>query len=66
MPVSVNDLAGVVEDVVGRQLRVAHGEARRGDVRHSYGDPSLAEKTLGFRAKVGLRAGLQSVVKDLA
>jgi len=65
VPVSVNDLVGVVGGVVGRELRVVHAEARRGEVRHSYGDPGLAGERLGFRAETGLRDGLERVVKDL-
>lgn len=35
---------------------------RPGDIRHSVGDPSHAAATIGFRARVGLREGLEALL----
>jgi nucleoside-diphosphate-sugar epimerase len=60
-PTSVNELVEVVRAIVGRDLRVVYDEPRKGDIRSNYGDPSKAEKTLGFNAKTSLREGIEKM-----
>jgi len=60
-PTSVNELVEVVRAIVGRDLRVVYDEPRNGDIRSNYGDPSKAEKTLGFNAKTSLREGIEKM-----
>ena len=55
---SVAGLAGVIGRVRGVEAVVAHGPARRGDIRRSVGDPGLARTVLGVSAGVGLEVGL--------
>jgi nucleoside-diphosphate-sugar epimerase len=42
-------------------LRVVYDKPRKGDIRSNYGDPSKAEKTLGFKAKTSLKEGLEKM-----
>jgi UDP-glucose 4-epimerase len=58
-PTSVNELLQVVSAIVGRDLEVVCDKPRKGDIRSNYGDPSKAEKTLGFKAKTSLREGIE-------
>jgi dTDP-L-rhamnose 4-epimerase len=41
----------------------ALGRYRSGDIRHCFGDPSLARAVLGFEANVGLESGLGELVE---
>ena len=63
-PVSVNDLASLVREVLGKNLQVVHVEPRVGDVLHSYGDPAKAKNVLGFEARTGFEKGLAEYVKS--
>ncbi len=56
--VSIEDLAHAMMDVAGRNVPIEYEEPRPGDVLHSVADTSLIGETLGFHAKVDLRAGL--------
>ncbi len=40
-----------------------HGAPRTGDIIHSRGTPDLAADALGFRAEVGVEAGLQELIR---
>jgi len=63
-PVSINDLASLVREVLGKNLEVVHVEPRVGDVLHSYGDPAKAKNVLGFEARTGFEKGLAEYVKS--
>ena len=43
---------------VGRDLEIVHGPARAGDVRRNVAAVDKAARVLGYRAAVGLDAGL--------
>ena len=57
---SVNELLATMSDVVGEDLcaRVERHPARRGEIRHSHCDITLARRTLGFDPHTDLRDGL--------
>jgi UDP-glucose 4-epimerase len=42
----------------------AYAPARRGDIRHSRGDPALAQNTLDFSAVMSLEEGLASFLAN--
>ena len=56
--VSVVELAATVRRLFGGPAPV-HGPAREGEVRDSIADTAMAERVLGFKARVGLVEGLQ-------
>jgi UDP-glucose 4-epimerase len=60
MPTSVNDVFAACARVAGVETRAEHGPPRPGDLRHSFLDPSKAERELGWRREHDLEAGLRA------
>jgi UDP-glucose 4-epimerase len=59
---SLLDLLAAVGQAVGRTLDHTFEPVRRGDVRHSQADISLAAEQLGYRASVDLAEGIRRSV----
>ena len=57
-------LAAEMSDLLGHAHAPNFEPARPGDIRHSRGDPALAEQLLGVRATTPLRQGLQALLAD--
>lgn len=55
---SVLDLLGILEDLLGRPVRRAHGDPRPGDVRHSQASVDKAAALLGFSTAIDFHTGL--------
>jgi UDP-glucose 4-epimerase len=62
LPTSVNELAATVARQFGPTPAIVRQEARRGDIRRSVGDPSLAARLLGWEAHTSLADGLAALV----
>ena len=60
--ISVNRLAELIAEVVGGTLRVEPAPPRRGEVRHSGADVTLARELLGYVPRWSLRDGLRATV----
>ena len=60
---SVNRLADIIGDIVGRKLEINHHPERRGDIRYSVGDNSFLKNTLGIQDFVKLEEGLRDYIK---
>lgn len=58
LPTTVNELATLVAAAMGKPRDVRHLEARK-EVVHAHADHSKVEKVLGYRARVGLKEGLE-------
>lgn len=58
-PVSINRLVNLLSRITGRNLKVRHDPSRKGDIKHSYGDPRKAELVLGFKPRIDLEKGLR-------
>ena len=56
---SVTDLVATLQAIVGRPLRFQHGPAKPGEQRRSALDAGLAQRVLGWRPTVDVRAGLE-------
>ena len=56
---TINQLASVVCELHGGKSRVAHAEARPGEILRSCADVSAAKAALGFEAKVAIAEGLR-------
>jgi nucleoside-diphosphate-sugar epimerase len=56
--VSVNEVLRLVEQVVGRPVRVDRQAPQPGDMRDTFADTSLARAELGFEPKTSLAEGL--------
>ncbi|MFI5259127.1 MAG: NAD-dependent epimerase/dehydratase family protein [Candidatus Limnocylindrales bacterium] len=57
-------LAGAVKGALGMEVAVVHGEPRPGDIRRSVGDPSAADRLLGWRPQIGLPEGLARLAAE--
>jgi UDP-glucose 4-epimerase len=66
VPHTVNDLAQIVADAMGKDCTVAHLDPRN-EVKIAFSDHSRAESVFGVRRKVSLEEGIQNMaawVKD--
>jgi nucleoside-diphosphate-sugar epimerase len=63
--VSINELARLVGEAMGKAGAVVHEPPRAGDVRASRADVSLAKQTLGFEASVTIEEGLRRTVESI-
>jgi len=59
---TVNQLARLLGEIMNVQRKPRFEEARPGDIRHSQADIGRARRLLGYRVKVGIRAGLERTV----
>jgi UDP-glucose 4-epimerase len=66
IPTSVETLAYQIADLCGRPVRIRRQPNRMGEIRHSLGDPSLADRVLGLQRRTALRDGLGGVLAWLA
>lgn len=57
-PVSVNDVIGVLGDLLGRELEVHHTRPARGDPLRTGGDISLIERELAWHPRTPIEEGL--------
>jgi len=60
-PTSIRGLAQTLLEITGRNLEVIHDKPRKGDIYLNYGDPTKAEKIIGFRNRIGLKEGLRRI-----
>ncbi len=61
--ISIGELARKIVELTGSASDVVHLDPRPGDIRHSQGDITRAEKELGFDPKFSLEAGLKKTVE---
>ncbi len=57
--VSLMAALSALEEATGTEVRTRIQPAEAGDVRHTWADVSLAQRTIGFRPKVSLAEGLR-------
>lgn len=63
---TINNLVRLIKRVTGKKnLQKIYDKPRKGDIRDNYGDPSKAEETLGFKAKINLEEGLKRYLKSV-
>jgi len=56
---SINELAAIVQEIVGRGVKVNYGPPRQGDIRKNYSAVSKARAVLGWEPSMALRQGLE-------
>ncbi|MGE0141747.1 MAG: NAD-dependent epimerase/dehydratase family protein [Planctomycetota bacterium] len=56
---ALGDLVQTLEQVFGKSARLERMPEQPGDVRETWADTSLAARDLGYRARVGLREGIE-------
>jgi len=62
--ITVNELVGFLNKVLGTELEPVHGDPRPGEVRHSVADVSKAREKLGFVAETNMEEGLRETTGD--
>jgi len=55
----VNDLIGMMEDIIGKKAKVKYIEKQKGDVRDTLADVSKASGLLRWVPKVDISGGLK-------
>jgi nucleoside-diphosphate-sugar epimerase len=56
--VTLNEVIGLLEELVGREAKIERQARQAGDVRHTWADTTRIRETLGFEPQVRLREGL--------
>jgi UDP-glucose 4-epimerase len=52
------DLANLLQDIFGMELRLLHTSSRPGDVRHTLADISKAKRCLGYKPHISFEEGI--------
>ena len=60
--VTVNEVLGMINDFVGKNVTPVYVDSRPGDVKHSHADISRAEKIIGYKPVVLFEQGLRSAI----
>ena len=60
--VTVNAIIGMINQLLGRNVKPFYAPARAGDVKHSLADITAAKKLIGFEPVVLFRAGLEKSI----
>ena len=61
--ISINDLAKMIEDIVGRRLKIKYEEKKEADARSTWADISKAKEGLGWEQKLGISHGLKRSIQ---
>ena len=64
-PVSVNQVAESIGEILGKPVQKEFAPPRAGDIRDSWADVSRAREVLGWEPSVGLEDGLQRTIDAL-
>ena len=61
-PVSVNELIGIVESVIGQSALVQYQERHKADSTLTWADIGRAQRLLGWDPEVGIEEGIRRTV----
>ena len=65
-PTTINELARVLGRMFGETaISPEHAPVRAGDLQDSFADIGKAEKILGYKSRIGLKDGIERLVRDL-
>ena len=59
---SLNQLVDMINAILGKNIKPVYAGEKKGDVKHSLADISLAESLLGYKVKVNMEEGLQKLL----
>ena len=62
---SLLELVEMLNELTGCSAEPAFSEERKGDVKHSLADITLAGKLLGYSPKIGFREGLRKTIESM-
>ena len=60
--ISLNDVVGMLGELLGKRIEISYSPGRVGDVKHSLADIGEARARLGYRAAVSFNEGLKRTV----
>jgi UDP-glucose 4-epimerase len=60
--VTINQIIGMTNKLVGKNVKPIYVPSRAGDVKHSLADITLARKTIGFNPAVSFQQGLEKAI----
>jgi len=58
--VMLNEVLDTIQEIASRRARVKYLKSQRGDMKHTLADTTRAGRELGYRPRVGLKAGLKA------
>ena len=61
--ISLNELAGMIMEIVGRKVEPVYDKPRAGDIRDSLADISAARKAIGYNPDYDMNSGLKETIK---
>lgn len=61
--ISLNELATVIMNLIGKDLDVIYDDPRPGDIKHSVADASKAKKEFGYYTRFEIKDGLMETIK---
>ena len=61
--ISINDLAGLIMEILDKDLDITHIEPQPGDIKHSLADISKAREQIKYIPKFNVKDGLKETVK---
>ncbi|MDO8554726.1 MAG: SDR family oxidoreductase [Candidatus Micrarchaeota archaeon] len=62
-PIRIDQLVETLNKLMGKKIKPKYEKERKGDIKHSYADMSLAKKYLGHNPKYSLESGLIETIK---
>jgi len=63
--ISINQLVKILEAEIGVKADVAYAPERKGEIRHSYCDPSKAKEILNFEPEIHFKEGIKKMIAYL-
>ena len=60
--VTINRIIGMINKLVGKNVKPIYAPSRAGDVKHSLADITLARKTIGFNPAISFQQGLEKAI----
>jgi len=60
--ISVNELIGMMENIIGKKAKVKYIEKQKGDVRDTWADVSKAKEKLRWKPKANIEEGLKKYI----
>jgi UDP-glucose 4-epimerase len=60
--VTINQIIGMINKLVGKNVKPIYAPSRAGDVKHSLADITLARKTIGFNPAISFQQGLEKSI----
>lgn len=60
--ITVNEIIAIINNLLGKNVKINYVPSRAGDVKHSLADISLANKIIGYKPLVTFKDGLEKAI----